>query len=88
MPIVEAKVSSDLKAAITQELKSALTTKDSPSDIAASHAKLAEAIARAVAKVICSLLLKDTQVAAGIAVATAGSPAAQTGATTAPGKLV
>lgn len=88
MPIVEPKIAKTLQTALMSELKSAFAGPNAPDDSMDSHAKLAEAISKAVAKVIANLLLTEVQVAPGIPVATAGSPAAQTGATTAPGKLL
>jgi hypothetical protein len=84
MPIVEPKIAKTLQAAIMSELASAFGGPNAPPDAANSHKQLAEAISKAVAKVIANLLLTEVQVAPGIP--TAGSPAAQV--TTAPGKLL
>ena len=88
MPIVEAKIASAMEAAIMSELSSAFAGPDAPPDGADSNKKLAAAVAKGVAKILAQTLLADAQVSPGIPVATAGSPAAQTGATTAPGKLM
>jgi hypothetical protein len=50
--------------------------------------KLSEAISASGASAVQSYLQSNVKVSPGIAVATAGSPAAQTGATTAPGTLI
>lgn len=73
-----------LISALAREMGSELSQNDKAKD---SHKKLAAAISD-IAIDIVECLLKDAQVAPGIPVATAGSPAAQSGTTTAPGKLM
>lgn len=71
-------------ATLAADIESALATAfaDNGDNPGAAQKKLANALATAIDKYI-----KTAQVNPGIAVATAGSPTAQTGATTAPGTL-
>lgn len=73
-----------LIAALTREMESELSANPAA---AASHRKLAAAISD-IALDIIDCLLSDAQIAPGIPVATVGGPTAQSGTTTAPGKLV
>lgn len=73
--LVPATLAADIESAFNE----AFSDKENPD---ASRKKLAQKLATAIDKYI-----KTAQVNPGIAVATAGSPTAQTGATTAPGTL-
>ena len=87
MPMIPAKLKQDiesaLKAAFQTEFKDEIKANDQATK---SHEKLAKAIS-SIADVIVLHITTNAQVTAGIPVATAGSPAAQTGVTTAPGLI-
>ncbi len=83
MPLVEPVIKQKLAAEIMNELKKAFGAEADAGSSAASHKKMADAIAAAVAKVIVMELTTNAQVLPGIA--TAGSPAAQTSVS--PGKI-
>lgn len=88
MPIVAASLKKKMETRILNELKAAFASDGAASpDAQKNWESIAKAVA-ATAEDICNLLLQEAQVAPGIPVATAGSPAAQTGATTSPGKLL
>lgn len=84
MPLVAPIIEKKLSAEIQTELKKAFGAGADPESGAASHKKMADAIAAAVAKVIVSEITTNATIAVGIP--TAGSPAAQT--TVGPGKIV
>jgi hypothetical protein len=88
MPIVAAKLKAELELRVYNGLKQAFAAdgKDN-AEADASWQKTAKAIS-GIAEDICNMLLLEVQVAPGIAVTTAGSPAAQAGSTVAPGKLL
>jgi dihydroneopterin aldolase len=83
MPLIAAVIEKKLFAEINTELKSAFGEADQQT-APGSHKKLAEAIAKAVAKVIVAELTTSAQVSVGIP--TAGSPASQT--TVSVGKII
>jgi len=88
MPIVAASLKAKMETRILNELKKAFSADGAASpDAQKNWAAIAKAVS-ASAEDICAMLLTEAQVAPGIPVATAGSPAAQTGATTSPGKLL
>lgn len=58
------------------------------SEQASQQQKLSQALAEGIAEALVPYLLSNAQVAPGIAVATAGGPTAQVGATTSPGMLI
>jgi hypothetical protein len=78
------KMEAALIAAFSREFKDEIA--QSPT-AAASHRKLAAAISD-IAMTIVEELLTSAEIAPGIPVATAGSPAAQSGSTVGPGKIV
>jgi hypothetical protein len=78
-PIIEKKLSTEIQA----ELKKAFGAGADAESGAASHKKMADAIAAAVAKVIVAEITTNASVLPGIP--TAGSPAAQT--SVGPGKI-
>ena len=88
MPLVPALIKKKAETAALNALTSsnAANSKDNP-EASKTHKNMAAAIAAAVEVVITSIL-SDAQVAPGIPVVTAGSPAAQSGATTSPGKIL
>lgn len=88
MPIVAAKLQKAMELRIYNSLKAAFSAdaKDNPA-ADANWQKQAKAIA-SIAQDIALMLLTEAQVAPGQAVVTAGSPAAQSGTTTSPGKLL
>ena len=90
MPILagQAKLKAAIKTRVYNALKKSNSgnAKSNPQADKTWHTQ-AEAISE-IAEDICQFLLTDVQVAPGIPVTTAGSPAAQAGATTSPGKLL
>jgi hypothetical protein len=88
MPIVAAALKAKMQTRIFNALKEKFKDdiKDNDKGVE-SLMKQAEAIS-GIAEDICEMLLTQVQVSPGIPVVTAGSPAAQSGATTAPGKLI
>ena len=70
-----------VKATLQAQLLQVFTAMRNEKEI--SDAKLAEKLASAI-----DTYIRSAQVAPGIPVATAGSPTAQTGATTGPGSLM
>lgn len=88
MPMVAAKLQKDLETAIYNALEKEFK-EEGKKNKAAKDAWQRQAVAlSSIAEVIVQFLMTDAQVAPGIPVTTAGSPAAQAGATTAPGKLM
>jgi hypothetical protein len=88
MPIVAAKLKAEINTRVYNGLKAAYAKDGATSETSdANWAKLAEAVS-GIAIDICNLLLTEVQVAPGIAVTTAGPPAAHSGATVSPGKLI
>lgn len=92
MPMNPSALKSKFKTTIYNGLKSqfggaASKGKDYNKEADEQWQKMAEAISGIAADIILELQT-NAQVMPGIAVATAGSPAAQTGATTAPGKIL
>ena len=86
MPMIDVKLEKDIQSAAESAIKDNFSkTADADPDFVKA---LAASIAKAVAGPIVKMLTTEAQVAPGIPVATAGSPAAQSGATTAPGKLM
>lgn len=83
MPLVAPIIEKKLLAEITTALASSFGARADAASAADSHKKLAEAIAKAVAKVLVEELTTNAQVLPGIP--TAGSPAAQT--SVGPGKI-
>lgn len=71
-------------AAMAREFKEEIAINN---DAAKAHRRMAAALSD-IAMDIVMMLLSEVQVAPGIPVATAGSPAAQAGSTTSPGKLL
>jgi hypothetical protein len=88
MPMVDAKLQQALETRILNGFKAEFAdmAKDNP-DAEKFWKKQAKVIA-AIAIDLVLFLQTDAQVAPGIPVVTAGSPAAQSGATTSPGKLM
>lgn len=88
MAIVAPKLKKDIEAAVLSALMSEFSEELAINDKAMeNHQKMAKAISE-VGTVIAQMLLTEVQVSAGIPVQTAGSPAAQSGVTVAPGKLI
>ena len=93
MPLVVSAIESKLKSAIFENLKKELTPDLSKGDNYTSTAdpqlkKLANAIAKAVAKVIIESIQQDAQVAPGQSVMTSGTPSTHTGTVVSPGKIL
>jgi hypothetical protein len=66
------------------DIANAIMNSDAPADVKAACTLLWQKIATE----ITNHITENTEVPPGITVSTAGSPTAQTGATTAPGKVV
>jgi len=66
------------------DIANAIMNSDAPADVKAACVSLWQKIATEITNHIAA----NAEVPPGIAVSTAGSPTAQTGATTAPGKVV
>lgn len=88
MPLIAPVIKQKAKTAALNILKSknAANGKDNP-QADKTHEAVAEAISAAI-EVVINSILTEAQIAPGIPVTTAGSPAAQAGATTAPGKII
>ncbi len=95
MPLVAAVIEAKLTQEIYMNLKAAFaadaaTAKGYPPEADEKHRKMAEAIAKGVAKVIVSELQTNAQVAPGIPIAGSGGGVVGpvSGVTTSPGKIL
>jgi len=87
MPLIPAAIKAKAEKAVYNKLCSEFSEEIAQNDKAkAKHASFAKAVAEA-AQVIIEAILSDAQVAPNIPVSVTGSPAAQTGMSTGPGKI-
>jgi hypothetical protein len=83
-PVLKQKLQARILSSLSREFKDEIAKNPGA---AASHAKLAAALSDIALDIVLELQT-SAQVAPGIPVATAGSPAAQAGATTGPGVIL
>ena len=88
MAIIAATLKAKMETRIYNGLKAAFAADGKGNPEAEKNWQKQAKVMAAIAEDICEMLLTSVQVAPGIPVAVAGSPAAQSGATTAPGKLI
>lgn len=88
MPMSPSALKQMMEPMILQKLTDAFPEVADYSEQSASLQKLAKAVAAGVSEAIIPYIVANAVVAPGIPVATAGSPAAQTGATTGTGVIL